>query len=88
MECDSCDKCFFSGGGGGGAKSTSKVKCLLFHIKTSGMPKRIKAVKNVELTIQILLKTIMKPAYSNINNTMTTSLKLLFLARLSNGKIL
>lgn len=31
---------------------------------------------------------MMKQAYSNITNTMTTSLKLLFLARLSKGKIL
>ena len=30
----------------------------------------------------------MKPAYSNITNTMNTSLKPLFLAGLSNGKIL
>lgn len=58
MEYDSCDIYFFQGGRGegeeGGAKSTPKVKCVLFYIKTAGMLKRIKAVENVEQIIQFL----------------------------------
>lgn len=55
-ERDSCDIYFFSERGEGGAKSTSKVKCVLFYIKTAGMPKRINALKNVKQTIHFSKK--------------------------------
>ena len=50
MECDSCDIYFFRGGEGG----QSQPLRLSVSSFTSKLPKRIKAVKNVEQTIQFL----------------------------------